>query len=163
MYFAAPLLTLVALGTGSLAATVLRRDPATHVGTFQTYAHQGCSFMPLCTRVVYGADVVRPPCHSFGDDSVESVKLTEIGDGCQCKVQNLRRRVPPFSHSQLVWLTRRGQFSYTQTRRAVLAARRLSPRRAPTRRASGRAGGWSVFLGITRMKWHGLLFGLMYL
>ncbi|KAL3953608.1 hypothetical protein ACCO45_011564 [Purpureocillium lilacinum] len=71
MYFAAPLLSLVALGTGSLAATVLRRDPATHVGTFQTYAHQGCSFMPLCTRVVYGADVVRPPCHSFGDDSVE--------------------------------------------------------------------------------------------
>ncbi|GJN66624.1 hypothetical protein PLIIFM63780_004092 [Purpureocillium lilacinum] len=83
MYFAAPLLTLLALGTGSFAATVLRRDPATHVGTFQTYAHQGCSFMPLCTRVVYGADVVRPPCHSFGDDSVESVKLTEIGDGCQ--------------------------------------------------------------------------------
>ncbi|KAJ6444740.1 Protein PBN1 [Purpureocillium lavendulum] len=79
---ATTLTALVALAVGSSASAV-RRDPGTYVGAFQTYDVEGCSFMPMCTRKVYGADVVRPRCHSFGDDYVGSVSLTDVGDGCE--------------------------------------------------------------------------------
>ena len=86
MHLAATFALLATLCPG-ISGTALRRDPNTYIAKFRTYGEPDCSrgHKLLSIRKVYGSDVVRPVCHSFGGDIINSVRLSHIGIGCERK------------------------------------------------------------------------------